>query len=179
MGRLRLAAAAATIACGQNGRKGDLLALAGVSAAEPSGSRGGRIGEHCCPASHPSFRVLSRLRLGRTSLQRGEIPLPSTSAHLSDVDRLSTEPMGKSSHLPHDYFTTLLVCRLVALAGRWELRPISWAVGAYSSKGHLVSRPAQSQSLPEAPSKIRATAATNPTDTTTKEVRSRERERSC
>ena len=92
----------------------------------------------------------SRCRLGQISRQRGEITQTVTSAPRSDVDRLGTEPMGKSSHRPWRYFTTLLVCRSVASAGRWELRPIAGAFDVCSSKGHLVSRPTQSQSLPEA-----------------------------
>ena len=123
-----IAAVAATRARGQDGREGDLLALAGVSTAEPYGFRGGRIGEHCCPASHllpPS----SRFRFGRRSRQRGELPRTVTSAHRTDVDQPNTEPMGKSSHRPWGYFTTLPVCRSAVSAGRWELRPIARVCG--------------------------------------------------
>jgi hypothetical protein len=39
------------------------LALAGVSTAESYRFRGGRIGEHCCPASHlPSAVIKSQVR---------------------------------------------------------------------------------------------------------------------
>lgn len=78
---------AATRARGQDGREGDLLALAGVSTAEPYRFRGGRIGEHCCPASHlPSTVIKTQPRANIAATPQS--PRTMTSAHRTDVDPL-------------------------------------------------------------------------------------------
>jgi hypothetical protein len=121
----------------------------------------------------------SRPRFGRTSRQRRKSLRTVTSAHRTDVDPLDTDAMRKGSHPPWKHFTTLLACQSVASASRRELRPISRGIRCVPGEGTLGGAAGSGPEPAGRPSRIRATAATNPLDTTTKEVRSRERGRSC